>query len=128
MASKCQIFVTDPWHFLGIGIVYSYYVCYLKIIGISENKEICLQQEYISNYRCERINMAVKCKPFMTVTLHYNSVYKNKYNCVKRKTYVITDMKEQIWVSKFLWMSLNTLYALGLCIDTYICAIQMFLI
>ena len=56
-------------HFLGIGNLYRYtYVTILKVAGISKENEICLpNKESVSGHRCERTNMAAKCKSMNSI-------------------------------------------------------------
>ena len=62
MGDKCEMFVN----------------CSKTFLGICE-KKIWLNKEYIQDHRCERTNIALKCKIYEPVNLtlhgHYKCVY-----------------------------------------------------
>ena len=70
--------------------------------------------------------MAAKGKIFMNYSKNTIGICKNKYYWHTRYTLGITDVEEKIWLTntKYLWLSLNTSWALVFCIDINICTIS----
>ena len=77
MVAKFKIFVTISKHCMNIKIVYRYkHIQFQKVTCINKKVKqiktnIYCKERILSDHRCEIINVAVKCKIFVTVTYHF---------------------------------------------------------
>ena len=75
-------------------------------------------KEYINDHRCERTNMAAKCKLFVSHSKINRHLQKQIWPQKKFKWLEMS--KTPIWLTniKYLWLSLHILLPLVLCIGT----------